>query len=335
MTEDSATWKAIVAKYRHQNAWIATRQLVNTLGSYLLIVALYSYCASISWWLAIPLALLAGGFLVRIFVIFHDCGHGSFFQSQRANDFWGPICGLLTFTPYLNWRSEHAIHHGTAGDLDRRGTGDIWTLTVAEYLAASRWKRFSYRLARNPFILFVIGPLVMFLIVQRVPSARAGKRERRSVWLMNLAIVVMSVAMSALIGVGNYVVLQLCSMALAASTGVWLFYVQHQFEDAYWTRSKDWDYAIAAMKGSSYFKLPKVLQWFSGNIGFHHIHHLNPRIPNYNLERCHKSHSEFQQVKAIALLDSLKTMSLKLWDESSGKLVSFRHLAKLQSSAAR
>jgi acyl-lipid omega-6 desaturase (Delta-12 desaturase) len=332
MTANSAAWKTIVAKYRKQNAWMASWQLINTLGSYLLVFALYCYSISISWWLALPLVLLGGGLLIRTFIIFHDCGHGSFFASNAANNFWGSISGLLTFTPYYHWRDEHAVHHGTAGDLDRRGTGDIWTLTVAEYLAASRWKKISYRFARNPVVLFILSPMVMFLIVQRFPSARAGKRERHSVWWMNLAILVMGTTLSALIGFGPYLLFQLGTLAVAASAGIWLFYVQHQFEDAYWERGKEWDYFIAAMKGSSYFKLPRVLQWFSGNIGFHHIHHLNPRIPNYNLEQCHRSEPMFQAIKPITLLDSLKTLSLKLWDESSGKLVSFRHLTKEHSN---
>jgi omega-6 fatty acid desaturase (delta-12 desaturase) len=327
---DPEVWKAIIATYRQSSALRASWQLVNTIGSYVLIWVLYYYSLSWSWWLVPPLAAIAGGLLVRTFIIFHDCGHGSFFASRFANDFWGCIAGVLTFTPYYHWRGEHAIHHGTAGDLDRRGTGDVWTLTVAEYLASSRWKKFAYRLARNPFVLFVASPLVLFVIVQRFPGAKAGARERHSVIWMNVAILLVGIAMSVAIGIGPYLVFQLGSLAVAASAGVWLFYVQHQFEDAYWERGEQWDYTVAAMKGSSYFKLPKVLQWFSGNIGFHHIHHLSPRIPNYNLERCHRSDPIFRDVKPITLFGSVRTLGLRLWDESSKKLVSFRHLKNRQ-----
>ena len=325
---DPAVWKAIIAEYREPNAWRASWQLVNTMGTYVLLWVLYYYSLSISWWLVPPLIVLAGGLLVRTFIIFHDCGHGSFFASRFANDFWGCISGVLTFTPYYHWRGEHAIHHGTAGDLDKRGTGDVWTMTVAEYLASSRWKKFSYRLARNPVVLFLISPLVLFVIVQRFPGSQSDLRERHSVWWMNVAILLVGAAVSVAIGIVPYLVFQLGSLAVAASAGVWLFYVQHQFEDAYWERGADWDYAVAAMQGSSYFKLPRILQWFSGNIGFHHIHHLSPRIPNYNLERCHRSDPLFRDIKPITLVSSLRTMSLRLWDESSKKLVGFRHLKR-------
>jgi omega-6 fatty acid desaturase (delta-12 desaturase) len=319
-------WKAIIAEFRQPSALRASWQLVNTLGSYLIVWVLYFYALKLSWWLVPPLVVIGGGLLVRTFIIFHDCGHGSFFASRFANDFWGCIAGVLTFTPYYHWRGEHAIHHGTAGDLDKRGTGDVWTMTVTEYLAASRWKKFSYRLVRNPLVLFVASPLAMFLIVQRFAGPKAAVRERHSVWWMNIAIVLVGAAVSMAIGVVPYLVFQLATLAVAASAGVWLFYVQHQFEEAYWERGEQWDYAAAALKGSSYFKLPRVLQWFSGNIGFHHIHHLSPRIPNYNLERCHRSDPMFHDVKPITLVGSLGTLSLRLWDESSRRLVGFAHL---------
>lgn len=325
---DPVLWKAIIAKYRQPHRWKASWQLVNTLGSYALVWVLYYFSLRLSWWLVPPLVVIGGGLLVRTFIIFHDCGHGSFFASRFANDFWGCIAGVLTFTPYYHWLGEHAIHHGTAGDLDKRGTGDVWTMTVTEYLAASRWKKFSYRLVRNPFVLFVASPLVMFLVVQRFPGNRAGVRERHSVWWMNIAIVLVGTAVSMAIGVVPYLMFQLAILAVAASAGVWLFYVQHQFEDAYWERGEHWDYSAAALKGSSYFKLPRVLQWFSGNIGFHHIHHLSPRIPNYNLERCHRSDPLFCNIKPMTFVGSLKTLSLRLWDESSKRLVGFGHLKK-------
>jgi omega-6 fatty acid desaturase (delta-12 desaturase) len=325
---DVAAWKAIVTKHQAPNVWSATWQLVNTIGSYVAVWVLIYLSLDVSWWLTIPLALLASGLQVRTFIIFHDCGHGSFFASRFANDFWGFVTGLLTFTPYYHWRGEHAVHHGSAGDLDRRGIGDVWTMTVQEYLEASVWKRFAYRLARNPIVLFGIAPLVLFLIVQRFPGAAASQRERRSVWWMNGAILAYVVVMGVIFGVLPFLVIQLTVMVVAGCAGVWLFYLQHQFEDAYWERGADWDYTDAALRGSSYFKLPKVLQWFSGNIGFHHIHHLSPRIPNYNLQRCHDSDPMFQSVRPMTLLGGLKTLGLRLWDESSKKLVGFRHLKK-------
>ncbi|RME51598.1 MAG: fatty acid desaturase, partial [Deltaproteobacteria bacterium] len=295
--EDIATWKAIVAEYQKPNVWRASWQIANTIGSYVMVWALIYWSLQIAWWLSIPLIVLGGGLLVRTFIIFHDCGHGSYFKSRRANDFWGFICGLLTFTPYYQWRWEHARHHATSGNLDGRGTGDIWTLTVQEYLEASRWKRFAYRLSRNPFVLFVLGPLYLFLVRQRLPAPDAKPRERRSVFWMNLAIVVMVAVMSRIFGLVPYLLIQVGILTVAGAGGIWLFYLQHQFEDAYWEREEAWDYTAAALRGSSYYKLPKILQWFSGNIGFHHIHHLSPRIPNYNLERCHRSHPMFQEVK--------------------------------------
>jgi acyl-lipid omega-6 desaturase (Delta-12 desaturase) len=332
---EMAAWKAIVAKYQEPSFWRASWQLINTIGSYAALWCLMYFTLQVSWWITLPLAILAGGLLVRTFIIFHDCGHGSFFESRTANNVWGFISGVLTFTPYYHWRWEHSIHHGAAGDLDRRGVGDVWTLTVQEYLESSRWKRFAYRLARNPVILFVIAPIALFLVRQRFPSRGASPRERHSVWWMNLAILGMATGMSAIFGIVPYLVIQLTAMIVASSMGVWLFYVQHQFEDVYWERGEEWDYTAAAMKGSSFYKLPRILQWFSGNIGFHHIHHLSPRIPNYNLQKCHQSDPMFQQAKHLTLFASLKSFTFRLWDESAKKLVGFRHLKNLRKKRDR
>lgn len=321
-----AGWKAVVEKYQHPHAGRATWQLVNTIGSYVAVWVLMYFARDVSWWLVVPLAVLAGALLVRVFIIFHDCGHGSFFASRAANAFWGFATGLLTFTPYYHWRGEHAIHHGSTGHLDRRGIGDIWTMTVQEYLEASRWKRFAYRLARNPIVLFVIAPLVLFLILQRYPRRGAKPQERRSVWWMNLVVAGMVIGLGAIFGVIPYLVIQLTVLVVAGAGGVWLFYMQHQFEDAYWERGPKWDYAAAALHGSSFYKLPKLLQWFSGSIGFHHVHHLSPRIPNYNLERCHESDPMFRDVRPMTLLASIRSLRLRLWDEASKKLVGFRRV---------
>ncbi|HEY4414428.1 MAG TPA: fatty acid desaturase [Verrucomicrobiae bacterium] len=327
---DNAVWKAIVARYQKPSTPRALWQIVNTVVPFGLTWYLMYLCRPISWWLVVPLAILAGGLLVRVFIIFHDCGHGSFFKSRWANDLTGFISGILTFTPYYHWRWEHAIHHSTAGDLDRRGTGDVWTMTVEEYLQSSRWKRFAYRLARNPVILFVIAPLFLFVIRQRFSSSKADARERHSVHAMNAAILAMAVILSLLFGVWDYVIIQLIILMVAGGAGVWLFYVQHQFEGVYWERGDDWSYVEAALRGSSFYKLPRILQWFSGNIGFHHIHHLSPRIPNYNLEKCHQADPLFRQVKPTTLTGSLKSFSFRFWDEQHRRLVGYRHLRQLR-----
>jgi omega-6 fatty acid desaturase (delta-12 desaturase) len=321
-----AEWKALVARFQIPSLPRALWQIINTFGSYGVVWALMYWSRSLSWWLTVPLAVLGGLLVIRVFIIFHDCGHGSFFKSRRANDITGFISGIVTFTPYYHWRWEHSIHHSSAGDLDRRGTGDVWTMTVQEYLESTRWKKFAYRMARNPFILFIIAPAFLFIIRQRFPSPGAKSRERWSVWWMNLAIAGMVTGMVFLFGWRDYLILQLIVTMVSGSLGVWLFYVQHQFEDAYWERADEWDYTAAALQGSSFYKLPKVLQWFSGNIGFHHIHHLSPRIPNYNLERCHKSHPVFRSVKPITFWRSLKSLAFRLWDEPRKKLIGFREL---------
>jgi omega-6 fatty acid desaturase (delta-12 desaturase) len=327
-----AEWKTAIARYQEPSTWRAVLQVVDTLGPLALLWYLMSLSLEVSLWLALPLAALAGALLVRVFIIFHDCGHGSFFKSRMANDVTGFVAGVLTFTPYYQWRWEHARHHATAGDLDRRGTGDVWTMTVQEYLESSRWRRFAYRLARNPLVLFLVAPVYLFVIRQRVPSAGASGRERRSVWIMNLALLLVAAAMSWWLGIVNYLVLQLVAMGVAGSAGVWLFYVQHQFEDAYWERGEDWDYTAAALQGSSFYDLPRVLRWLSGNIGFHHVHHLSPRVPNYHLERCHRSAAMFQSVKSVTLRGSLRALRLRLWDERLRQLVTFGHLRRRHRS---
>jgi acyl-lipid omega-6 desaturase (Delta-12 desaturase) len=327
---DTAAWKELVLPYQKPSIGRALWQMANTLVPYALLWYLMYLSLQVSWWLVVPLAILAGAFMVRLFIIHHDCGHGSFFKSRKANDVLGFITGVLTFTPYHHWRWEHAAHHATSSDLDRRGMGDIWTLTVLEYLEASRWKRFAYRLARNPVVLFVVAPLFVFLVKHRIPKARASRRERHSVYWTNLALLGMAAALTWAFGLTAYLLSQLIVLVVAGAAGFWLFYVQHQFEDVYWERGNDWDYATAALQGSSFYKLPRILQWFSGNIGFHHIHHLSPRIPNYNLERCHKAEPLFQSVKPITLFASLKSFTFRLWDEQRKKLVGYRHLKDLR-----
>jgi omega-6 fatty acid desaturase (delta-12 desaturase) len=326
-------WKEIVARYQTPALGPGIWQIVNTLIPYVALWYLMLLSLNWSYWITGGLMVLTAAFTVRVFIISHDCGHGSFFKSRRANDIVGFITGVLSFTPYQHWRWEHAIHHSSAGDLDRRGTGDVWTLTVEEYLAASRWKRFSYRLARNPIILFVLAPLFLFAVMQRFPSKGAGRRERLSVHLTNLALVLMAAGLSSVFGLQTYLILQLGILLVAGTAGVWLFYVQHQFEGVYWERRKEWDYCSAALQGSSFYKLPRILQWFSGNIGFHHIHHLSPRIPNYNLEKCHRAEPLFQTVQPVTLFGSFKSLTFRLWDESQHKLVGYRALKQRRPAA--
>ncbi|MGD1089474.1 MAG: fatty acid desaturase [Verrucomicrobiota bacterium] len=319
-----------MARYQQPSLWRGVWQIVNSLVPYVVLWYLIYLSLAVSWWIVLPLAILAGGFLVRLFIIHHDCGHSSFFKSRKANDIWGFITGILTFTPYQLWRREHASHHSASGDLDRRGLGSVWTLTVKEYLEASRWKRFAYRLARNPIVLFVIAPLLLFVINHRFAPKQANQRERQSVYWTNLAILGVAIGLSMIFGLKAYLVIQLTMIMVAGSAGVWLFYVQHQFEGVYWQRHGQWDYLAAALQGSSFYKLPRILQWFSGNIGFHHIHHLSSRIPNYNLERCHKAEPLFQTVPPVTLFSSLKSLTFRLWDEKRHRLVGFSHLESLR-----
>ena len=328
--KDCFDWQKIVDKYRHPHRPKSIGQLLNTLVPYALLWLVMVKCLSVSYWLVLPMIVVASGLLVRTFIIFHDCGHGSFFRSQKANNFWGFVAGVLIFTPYQYWRYEHAVHHSHAGDLDQRGWGDVWTMTVEEYLKAPRWTRFKYRLARNPICLFIIGPAVLFFIVHRLPLGKAGSRYNRSVHLTNLWMFIMAASLIMLIGLKAYLLIQLPMVMISASLGVWLFYVQHQFEGVYWERHDKWDFVSEALIGSSFLKLPKVLQWFTGNIGFHHIHHLSPRLPNYFLEKCYKENEMFQKIKPITLLASLKSLTSRLYDEENRRLVGFDYLKNLK-----
>ena len=329
---EKGEWQKIVAKYQKPHRAKSIGQLLNTLVPYGLVWMAMAHVLKVSFWLMLPLSVLAAGLLVRVFIIFHDCGHGAFFRSQKANHFWGFITGVLTFTPYHYWRHEHAVHHSHAGDLDERGWGDVWTMTVDEYLKASRWTRIKYRFARNPVCLFLIGPAILFFIIQRIPFSRSGTRGRKSVHLTNLGILLLVLLMGFVIGFKKYFIIQLPVLIIAASAGVWLFYVQHQFEGVYWERNPKWDYVTEALKGSSFYKLPRILQWFTGNIGFHHIHHLSPRIPNYFLEKCYNENPIFRAIKPITVSSSLKSLNFRLWDEQHNRLVGFGYLKQLRGA---
>jgi acyl-lipid omega-6 desaturase (Delta-12 desaturase) len=302
-------------------------QVINSFVPYALLWLAMDRALSVSYWLMLPIAPLSAGFLVRIFIIFHDCGHGSFFKSKRANNAVGVIAGLVNMTPYRHWRWQHALHHGTSGDLDRRGIGDIWTLTVEEYLNSTRWRRAAYRVARNPVVLFLIAPIFVFMVQHRFASRNSPPRERQSVRYTNLCLGAAVLLMSVLIGLKSFLIIQLSVSAFAGAIGLWLFYVQHQFEGAYWARTTSWSFVDAALRGSSFYKLPRILQWFSGNIGYHHIHHLSPRIPNYNLQRCHEADPSLETIKPVTLRESLKSLTYRLWDEKHNKYVGFGHAA--------
>jgi omega-6 fatty acid desaturase (delta-12 desaturase) len=323
--------KENMARFQAASPWKARWQLTNSFLPYALLWFAMYRALTISYWLMLPIAILAAGFLVRIFIIFHDCGHGSFFKSKRTNNLTGALAGVLLLTPYRHWRLQHALHHGTAGDLDRRGWGDIWTLTVQEYLGSTRGRRFSYRLARNPIVLFVIAPVYVFVVRHRFTAPTAPTRERQSVHYTNWVLLGITFIMSAVIGLKALLLIQLTVSAVAGAMGLWLFYVQHQFEGAFWARSEDWNYTAAALQGSSFYKLPRILQWFTGNIGFHHIHHLSPRIPNYHLQQCHEGDPFFDTIKPITLLASLKFLTFRLWDEQRKVFVGFRNLSVLPS----
>jgi len=318
-------WYQTIRKYEAPSILKAVWQLVDTFIPYmgLLVMMHRSIQAGLPYWVTLVLAVPAGLLLGRIFIFFHDCVHSSFFASRRANVILGTICGILTFTAYGDWRRVHGVHHATAGNLDRRGTGDVWLLTVDEYVAASKLKRLRYRLFRHPLVLFLLGPIYVFLIAHRFPHKGTGRSERFSVYFTNLAILVILLSASSTIGLLTYVQIQLPVLLLCGAMAVWVFYVQHQFEGVYWARQSDWDPIRVGMEGSSYYKLPKVLQWLTGNIGFHHIHHIRPRIPNYNLQQCCDETPDLQIVHPLTIRKSLRSVFLKLWDEKQKEIVGF------------
>lgn len=324
------SWKEITAKYQNPDWRRSLWQTVNSLLPYFILWYLMYQSLAISYWITIGLAIIAAGLLIRIFIISHDCGHGSFFHSRKANAMLGSITSLLIFTPYYRWKHEHAVHHASAGNLDERGIGDIWTLTVKEYREASRWKKIGYRFYRNPVVMLTIGPLFIFLIKYRFTRSKSSKRERNSNNRTNIALLAFIILISLTIGLKSFILIQAPIFIFASAAGVWLFYVQHQFEGVYWERKEEWDYVTVALEGSSFYKLPKILQWFTGNIGFHHIHHLSPRIPNYFLEKCHKENAIFHKVKHVTLWSSLKSITYRLWDEENRKMVGYRYLRKIQ-----
>lgn len=328
------TWREMVKPYMAPDHRRSVWQILNTIFPLMAMYWLMYQSLSYSYGLTLALAFPTAGLMVRTFIIMHDCGHGSFFRSSKWNHFVGTICGILVNTPYFQWTREHAIHHATSGDLDRRGVGDVVTITVKEYLARSTWGRFVYRLYRNPLITFGIGPHYIFLFNVRFVGPHSGARERRNVYLTNVVLFTIWGLLIWSLGLKTFLLLWAPVQIIAGVVGVWMFYVQHQYEDTYWQRHENWEYATAALMGSSYYNLPRLAHWFTGNIGFHHIHHLCPKIPNYKLATCHHETPYFQQAPTLTFWRSLRCMNLKLWDEESERLIGFGELKKLRSTAS-
>ena len=320
-------WGAIITRYQQTVMWKAVWQLCSTFIPLAIVFYLMYRSLALPYIVTLLLAIPAAGLLVRTFIIMHDCGHGSFFKSRRAKEICGWITGVMTLTPFAQWRKDHALHHASSGDLDRRGHGDIDTVTVKEYLAMPLAKRRHYRFIRHPLVMLGLGPLYLMVSQRRLmKNANLNELQRFSVHSTNAAIAAIIIGFSLWIGFGNFMAIYFPAIFIAAAAGIMLFYVQHQFEDTYWNQHGDWDYATAAIRGSSYFKMNPVLQWFTGNIGLHHVHHLGPRIPNYNLKRCHEENALFHSVTVLTVPDAIRTMRLRLWDEEQRRLIPIREL---------
>jgi acyl-lipid omega-6 desaturase (Delta-12 desaturase) len=315
-----------VAPYEKSALEKSITQLLNTLVPFLVLWILAYQSLKVSYILTFILSVIAAGFLVRIFIIFHDCCHYSFFKNRKANDILGTITGILTLFPYRQWQHDHAVHHATSSNLDKRGTGDIWMLTVEEYLEASTMTRVKYRLYRNPFVMFVLGPIYTFLIMNRFNRKGARKKERINTYIVNTSIAALIVLFGMTLGWTEFLIVQGTIFMISGAAGIWLFYVQHTFEDSYFEEDEHWEYVRAAVEGSSFYKLPKLLQWLTGNIGYHHVHHLSPRIPNYKLEEAHENTPPLQNVPTVTLATSIESIKYHLWDEDQKKFVGFKEI---------
>jgi omega-6 fatty acid desaturase (delta-12 desaturase) len=328
----TAFWRDELARYEQAHHGRALLDLATSALPYLAFSVAMYLALSVSYLLTLALAIPAAIFLVRTFIVFHDCTHGSFLGSKRANAWLGRVLGLLLLSPFTRWRHDHAVHHATAGDLTRRGTGDVRTLTVAEYGELPWRGRLGYRLLRNPLVMFGLGPIAAMIVGPRIVARGARPRMRRSVIATNIALATIVGGLCLAIGWRDFLLVWAPPALLAGSIGIWLFYVQHQFEDVYWESGDDWRYADAALRGSSYLKLPLPLQFCTGNIGYHHVHHLSARIPNYNLRRAHEENPIFHDVPTLSLWDALLAPRLKLWDEERGRLVTFAQARQVASA---
>jgi omega-6 fatty acid desaturase (delta-12 desaturase) len=326
-------YKRALAPYERASTGRAVLDLATSVLPYLALWVAMVWAYDVSYLLVLALAVPAAGFLLRTYIMFHDCTHGAFLPGKRANTVVGTILGLFVFTPFAAWKHNHQVHHATAGDLDRRGVGDVTTLTVAEYQARDLRGRLAYRAFRNPLIMFGLGPLLAMVIGPRLVSRDARPRIKRSVMGTNLALLVLVALAILVVGWPAYLLIQLPVALMAGGAGIWLFFVQHQFEDAYWENHATWSYEEAALRGSSYLKLPKVLQFFSGNIGLHHVHHLSARIPNYHLQRAHDEVGLFQDVPVLTMWQGIKAVRLKLWCEDERRLVTWREVHRRPAPA--
>jgi len=324
--QKQAQLRKSVMPYAKSNTRASIIQIANTIIPFLVLWFLAYQSLAISIWLAVPCIILAAGFVVRTFIIFHDCTHMSFFQNKKANRIIGTITGIITHFAFEKWKWSHSIHHATSSNLDKRGVGDVWVMTVDEYIEASFWGRLAYRLYRNPIIMFGLGPLYLFLISNRFNRKGAKRKERINTYLINGSIVAIYALLIWAIGWQAFLIIQLPILFIAGAAGIWLFYVQHQFEDSYFENEEEWDYVKAAVDGSSYYKLPKIIEWLTGSIGYHHVHHLSPRVPNYNLEKAHESTPPLQKATTITLKTSLQSIRFRLYDEASKTFVSFKEI---------
>ena len=327
--ESARQWVVKLARYREPSTWRSVFELAITLGPFLLLWGLAWAALSVSAWLSLAIAVLNGGFLVRIFIIQHDCGHASYFSNRWVSDWVGRALGVLTLTPYDVWKRTHAIHHQHHGNLDHRGIGDVMTLTVEEYHARSRWGRLTYRLYRHPVVLFVLGPSYLFILQNRLPFGlmRSGWRFWISAMGTNAFIAIVVALIIWLGGLMPFLLIYIPTSVIGATIGVWLFYVQHQFEETHWAKSDDWQVHDAALEGSSHYVLPAPLQWITGNIGVHHVHHLYSRIPFYRLSEVLRDHRALAEAQKLTVRESLACVKLNLWDEKARKLISFREAA--------
>jgi acyl-lipid omega-6 desaturase (Delta-12 desaturase) len=328
--------RAIVERYAKADARRGIIQLLNTGLPFLALFAAMLCGIHYNIWAMLVLAVPAAALLLRLFMFQHDCGHGSFFDARWANDGLGRLLGVLTLTPYAYWRRNHALHHAGSGNLNRRGVGDIDTLTVSEYFARPAWPRLRYRLYRHPLVLFGVGPAWLFLLRQRIPTGHPLRQRAdwASVLGTDVAIAVLIATMALTIGLRSFLLAYLPVVLLAGTIGVWLFYIQHQFEETYWENTADWSFQAAALEGASFYDLPRLLHWVTGYIGFHHIHHLSSRIPNYRLRDCFTENPELRHAKRLGLQASVRCARLTLWDETSRRLVSFRDARRLGRAAS-
>lgn len=326
--QKQAQLRKSVMPYANAQTKASIIQLLNTILPFFVFWFLAYQTLSISFWLSLPFSIITAGFMIRSFIIFHDCTHGSFFKSKKLNDFFGTFTGVITHFAYQKWKREHSIHHATSGNLDKRGVGDIWVMTVKEYEEAGKWERLQYRLYRNPLVMFGLGPLFLFLVSNRFNRKDPKRKERLNTYLINGILVGMYCLIGFTLGWHVILLVQLPIIYIAGAMGIWLFYVQHQFEDSYFENESEWDFVKAAVDGSSYYKLPGWLEWMTGNIGYHHVHHLAPRVPNYNLEKAHENTPPLHMATTITLKTSLESIKFRLYDEDNKTFITFRNLKK-------